>query len=101
MNSTCIDGVTPAQFDRQIVKALKLKSATDETLSAERMIAGVRNEAGELYRKIGATSPKEFMKMTEVLEDLGLRDELEMTTKRRHGCDLIFTQREELAFGKR
>jgi hypothetical protein len=58
----------------------------------EKMLIGVRNEAGEIYRLIGATKVNSFMNAAEELIDLGLVDELQDTEEPKEGCDAIFSE---------
>ncbi len=58
----------------------------------EPMLIGVRNEAGEIYRLIGATKLNSYMNAVEELFDLGLADELENTEEPKEGCDAIFSE---------
>ena len=51
------------------------------------MLIGVRNEAGDIYRLIGAAKINNFMNAVEELTDLGLVDELEDTEEPKDGLD--------------
>ena len=56
----------------------------------EVLVIGIRNEAGELYRLIGATKHNSFTNAVEELMDLDLVDELEDADNPQDGCDAIF-----------
>jgi hypothetical protein len=66
--------------------------ATPDEVRQEKMLIGVRNEDGDIYRLIGATKVNSFMNAVEELFDLGLVDELQDTEEIREGCDAIFSE---------
>lgn len=90
MKTSLIEGKKPALFDKHIIGNLLLDVAPLDEVKEEPMIIGVRNEAGEIYRLIGATKLNSFMNAVEELADLGLEDELENTEEQKEGCDAIF-----------
>lgn len=92
MKTTLLDGFTPAQFDKHIIGNLLLNVATPDEVRKEKMLIGVRNEAGDVYRLIGATKVNSFMNASEELFDLGLIDELKDTEEPQDGYDAIFKQ---------
>lgn len=92
MKTTLLDGITPAKFDKHIIGNLLLNVATPEEVRKEKMLIGVRNEAGDVYRLIGATKVNSFNNASEELEDLGLVDELKDTEEPQDGYDAIFKQ---------
>ncbi|WEF35972.1 hypothetical protein [Pseudoduganella chitinolytica] len=92
MKTTLIDGVTPAKFDKQITGNLLLETTTTDEVRKEKLLIGVRNEDGEIYRLIGATKHNSFTNAVEELEDLELIDELSDVEGTQEGCDAIFRQ---------
>ncbi|WUR16198.1 hypothetical protein E7V67_000375 [[Empedobacter] haloabium] len=92
MKTTLIDGVTPAKFDKQITGNLLLETTTSDEVRKEKLLIGVRNEEGEIYRLIGATKHNSFTNAVEELEDLELVDELSDVEGTQEGCDAIFRQ---------
>jgi len=92
LKTTLIDGVKPAEFDKQIVTNLLLENTTVDAVRQEKLLIGVRNEDGDIYRLIGATKHNSFTNAVEELEDLELVDELEDTEGTREGCDAIFSE---------
>jgi len=82
----------PAHFDKHIIGNLLLNASTPELVRQEKLIIGVRNEDGEIYRLIGATKHNSFMNAVEELFDLGLTDELEDSDELVEGCDAIFSE---------
>ncbi|MGG7606931.1 hypothetical protein [Massilia sp. BKSP1R2A-1] len=90
MKTSLIEGKKPAHFDKHIIGNLLLDVAPLDEVKEEPMLIGVRNEAGEIYRLIGATKLNSFMNAVEELADLGLEDELENTEEQKEGCDAIF-----------
>ncbi len=91
MKTTLLDGKTPATFDKNIIGNLLLNVATPDEVRQEKMLIGVRNEDGEIYRLIGATKVNSFMNAVEELFDLGLVDELQDTEEPQDGYDAIFS----------
>ena len=90
MKTTLIEGKKPAHFDKHIIGNILLDVASLDEVREEAMLIGVRNEAGEIYRLIGATKLNSFMNATEELLDLGLVDELQDLEEQKEGCDAIF-----------
>lgn len=92
LKTTLIDGVKPAEYDKQITANLLLETTTLDGVRQEKLLIGVRNEDGDIYRLIGATKHNSFTNAVEELEDLELVDELEDTEGTREGCDAIFSE---------
>jgi hypothetical protein len=92
VKTALIEGKKPAHFDKHIIGNLLLDVASVEEVRQEKMLIGVRNETGEIYRLIGATKLNSFMNAVEELFDLGLVDELQDTEEPREGCDAIFSE---------
>lgn len=91
MKTSLIDGVTPAKFDKHIIGNLLLNVAPEDEVRLEKLLIGVRNEEGEIFRLIGATKPNSYMNAVEELEDLGLVDELKGMDNT-DGYDAIFSE---------
>lgn len=91
MKTALIDGKRIAKFDKTIIGNLLLNQATADEVREEKMIIGIRNEAGEIYRIIGATKLNSYMNAVEELFDIGLTDELQDIDGTRFGCDSIFS----------
>lgn len=88
---TChLDGVKASNFDKHIIGNLLLNVDAAESVRQEKMIIGVRNEAGDIYRLIGATKLNSYMNAIEELVDLGLVDELQDSDGPQDGYDAIF-----------
>lgn len=92
MKTALIEGKKPAHFDKHIIGNILLDVAPLDEVRQEAMLIGVRNEAGEIYRLIGATKLNSFMNATEELLDLGLVDELQDLEEQKEGCDAIFSE---------
>lgn len=92
MKTALLEGKMPAKFDKHIVGNLLLNVASTDEVRQEKMLIGVRNEDGEIYRLIGATKLNSFMNAVEELFDLGLVDELQDTEATQDGCDAIFSE---------
>ena len=91
MKTTLLDGITPATFDKHIIGNLLLDVASPDEVRQEKMLIGVRNEDGEIYRLIGATKLNSYMNAVEELMELELADELQDIEEIRDGCDAIFS----------
>jgi hypothetical protein len=92
VKTTLLEGKKAPKFDKHIIGNLLLTVATPDETRLEKMLIGVRNDAGEIYRLIGATKINSFMNAVEELIDLGLINELEDTEGTLEGCDAIFRE---------
>jgi len=92
LKTSLIEGKKPAHFDKHIVGNILLDVAPLDEVKQEAMLIGIRNEAGEIYRLIGATKLNSFMNASEELLDLGLVDELQDLEEQKEGCDAIFSE---------
>ena len=82
--------MTAPQFDQQIIGNLLLNQDTPEKVRLEKLIIGIRNDSGDIYRLIGATKHNSFTNAIEELVDLGLVDELHDADTPQDGYDAIF-----------
>ena len=94
MKTTLLEGKKPAKFDKHIIGNLLLNVDTPDEVRKEKLLIGVRNEDGEIYRLIGATKHNSFMNAVEELFDLGLTDELQNSDDIVEGCDAIFSEQQ-------
>ena len=92
MKTALLEGKKPAHFDKHIIGNLLLDVASVDDVRKEKMLIGVRNEDGDIYRLIGATKVNSFMNAVEELGDLGLVDELQNTEEPKDGYDAIFSE---------
>jgi len=92
LKTTLLEGKKPSHFDKHIIGNILLDVATEEEVRQHKMLIGVRNESGEIYRLIGAAKLNNFMNAVEELIDLGLVDELQDTEELKEGCDAIFSE---------
>ncbi|MES2324621.1 MAG: hypothetical protein V4633_20380 [Pseudomonadota bacterium] len=92
MKTTLLDGAKPAKFDKSIIGNLLLNQGTPDEVRQEKMLIGVRNEDGDIYRLIGATKANSFMNAVEELIDLGLENELNDAEGPQDGYDAIFSE---------
>lgn len=92
LKTTLLDGKKPAKFDKQIVTNLLMDQVAPEQVREQKLLIGVRNEDGEIYRLIGATRHNSFMNAVEELFDLDLVDELQDSDELVEGCDAIFSE---------
>ncbi len=92
VKTALIAGKAIAKIDKHIIGNLLLDHASVEEVRDEQMIIGIRNEAGEIYRLIGAAKLNSYMNAMEELLDLEMVDELEDLEEPRDGCDAIFSE---------
>ena len=90
LKTTLLDGIKPAKFDKQITGNLLLETTSVDAVRKEKLLIGIRNEDGDIYRLIGATKHNSFTNAVEELEDLELVDELGDVEGTVEGCDAIF-----------
>lgn len=94
LKTTLIPGVAAPDFDQQITTNLLLDHVTPDEVRQQKLLIGIRNDDGEIYRLIGATKHNSFTNAIEELFDLELADELQDTEGTREGCDAIFSAAE-------
>jgi uncharacterized protein YutE (UPF0331/DUF86 family) len=92
LKTALLDGIQPPKFDKQIIGNLLLDVAPADEVRQEKMLIGVRNDDGEIYRLIGATKVNSYNNAVEELEDLGLVDELKEAEAPQDGWDAIFSE---------
>jgi hypothetical protein len=90
LKTTLLEGMQAAKFDKHIIGNLLLNVDTPDQVRDEKMLIGIRNEDGEIYRLIGATKLNSYMNAVEELIDLGLVDELQDSEGPQDGYDAIF-----------
>lgn len=90
MKTSLIAGKDIPKFDKNIVGNILLNTAPEASVREELLIIGIRNDAGEIYRIIGATKSNSYMNAVEELFDLGLINEVEDDDLPKDGCDAIF-----------
>ena len=52
LKTTLLDGIKPAKFDKQITGNLLLENTSADLVRKEKLLIGIRNEDGEIYRLI-------------------------------------------------
>lgn len=92
MKTALLEDAKPAKFDKDVVGNILLDVAPADEVRQEKMLIGLRNETGDIYRLIGAAKANNFMNAVEELVDLGLIDELQDTEEPQDGYDAIFSQ---------
>ena len=90
MKTARIEGNKAADFDKLIMGNLLLTVAEPAEVKKQKMVIGIRNEAGDIYRLIGASNLNSYMNAVEELFDLELVDELAEQEGTTLGCDAIF-----------
>jgi hypothetical protein len=88
MDTKIIKGKSPLANDGDIVAALEKNTA--RSLGGKRMLIGVRNDAGEIYRTVKADGVDGFLAAVGIFENLGLVNELQSLTGVRDGFNAIF-----------
>jgi hypothetical protein len=90
LKTSLIAGKDIPKFDKDIVGNILLNTASEPVVREELLIIGIRNDAGEIYRIIGATKSNSYMNAVEELFDLGLIYVVEDDDPPKEGCDAIF-----------
>ncbi len=91
LKTALIAGVRVAKIDSTIIGNLLLDHASAAEVRQETLVIGIRNEAGEIYRIIGADKLASYMNAVEELADLELVDELQDARSAKDGYDSIFS----------
>ncbi|WP_338847195.1 hypothetical protein V8J88_00565 [Massilia sp. W12] len=92
LKTALIEGRQVPRFDRDITNNLLMEHTSLAEVRDEKMIIGIRNDSGEIYRLIGSMHLKNYMNAVEELFDMEMADELQDVEGQRHGCDAIFSQ---------
>jgi len=90
LKTALIDGVSIASIDSTIIGNLLLDHVGADEVRRQTLVIGIRNEAGEIYRIIGADKLASYMNAVEELTDLELVDELLDASTAPDGYDSIF-----------
>lgn len=90
MKTAQVTGKKVADFDKMIMANLLLDQAPLDDVKKQKLVIGIKNEAGEIYRYIGAAKLNNYMNAVEELFDLELVNELDGVEGTRNGCDAIF-----------
>ena len=88
MDTKIIKGKRPLAHDAELLAALAQN--TLRSLGSKRLLIGVRNEAGEIYRTVRAEGIDSFLAAASLLEGLGLVNELQTLTSVHEGFNAIF-----------
>jgi hypothetical protein len=90
LKTSLIAGKDIPKFDKDIVGNILLNTASEDVVRQELLIIGIRNDAGEIYRIIGATKSNSYMNAVEELLELELVNEIGDEEGQKEGCDAIF-----------
>jgi hypothetical protein len=90
LKTSLIAGKDIPKFDKDIVGNILLNTAGEDVVRQELLIIGIRNDAGEIYRIIGATKSNSYMNAVEELLELELVNEIGDEEGQKEGCDAIF-----------
>lgn len=89
MNTTLIEDKALADYDAIVLNAMNLIPSTPMSVSAERLLIGIRNEHGDVYRVIRISGLGNFLALIGKLRDLGFTDELAEAHGDKQGFDAI------------
>ncbi len=90
LKTALIEHVQIAKIDSTIIGNLLLDHTSAAEVRQEALVIGIRNEAGEIYRIIGADRLASYTNAVEELADLELVDELQDAHSAQDGYDSIF-----------
>lgn len=88
MDTKIIKGKSPLAIDGELLAALGQNTA--RTLGGKRMLIGVRNDAGEIYRTVKADGVDSFLAAVTIFQNLGMVNELQDLVSVRDGFNAIF-----------
>jgi hypothetical protein len=85
-----VDGAVAGEKDEQVLSAFASarKSADDDGVS--QWHAGVRNEAGKVYRIVHLQGLNQIVRFVTLMEHLGFVDEKPLTPRKINGFDTTF-----------
>jgi hypothetical protein len=95
VNTTLIEGKQLAEFDAAVLNTINLMPSAAQTVSAERLLVGIRNEHGDVYRVIKVSGLNNFLDLIGKLRDLGFKDELAEAYGDKEGFDAIVSAPEK------
>ncbi|ABM35618.1 hypothetical protein [Polaromonas naphthalenivorans] len=88
MDTKIIKGKSPLANDGDLLAALEKNTA--RSLGGKRMLIGVRNDAGEIYRTVKADGIDGFLAAVTIFQNLGMINELQSLTGVQDGFNAIF-----------
>ncbi len=88
MDTKIIKGKSPLAHDGDLLAALE--KSTARSLGGKRMLIGVRNDAGEIYRTVKADGVDGFLAAVSIFENFGMVNELQSLTGVQDGFNAIF-----------
>jgi hypothetical protein len=91
MNTTLIEGKQLAEYDATVLKTINLIPSTPQSVSAQRLLVGIRNEHGDVYRVIKIAGLNNFLDLIGKLRDLGFIDELAEAYGDKQGFDAVIS----------
>jgi len=89
MNTTLIEGKSPAEYDATVLNTICLIPNAPHHEAARRLLIGVRNERGDVYRAIKVFGLKEFSDLIERFRKLDFNDEFAETYGDKEGYDAV------------
>jgi len=89
VNTTLIEGKALAEFDAIVLNTFGLIPQTPQAASAERLLLGIRNEHGDVYRVVRISGLNNFLDVIGKLRDLGFIAELAEAYGDKEGFDAI------------
>ncbi len=92
MNTTLIEGKPPAEYDATVLDTISLIPKALHHEAARRLLIGVRNERGDVYRAIKVFGIKEFSDLIEKFRKVGFNDELAETYGDKEGYDAVISR---------
>ena len=91
MNTKLIEGKSPSQYDATVLNTISLIPNAPHHEAARRLLIGVRNERGDVYRAIKVFGMKKFSDLIENFRKLGFDDEFAETYGDKEGYDAVIS----------
>lgn len=91
MNTTLIEDKSPAEYDATVLNTISLIPNAPRHEASRRLLIGVRNERGDVYRVIKVFGMKEFSDLIEKFRKLGFNDEFAEAYGDKEGYDAVIS----------
>jgi predicted Zn-dependent protease with MMP-like domain len=91
VNTTLMPGKQPAEFDAVVLDALNHVAPKTHHPAEKRLLIGIQNEHGEVYRVIKIVGLYDFLDLIGKFRDLGFTDEFAQHAGDKEGFDAILS----------
>jgi phosphotransferase system IIB component len=92
LTTALVDDTEIAAYDEQLMTNLLVQKKALAVVAKEKMLIGLRNSDGEIYRIIGTSVAQSYNNAIEELIDMEMTNELEDETTPQNGFLAIFSE---------